>query len=42
MSDTQPIPRRRWLRITLQVLLALVTATLIYFIILPALQMPKR
>lgn len=41
MQEIVPFPRRRWLRITLQVILALITFALVFFIMLPALVSPK-
>ena len=42
MQETRPFPRRRWLRITIQVILALITLALVFLIMLPALMLPKR
>jgi hypothetical protein len=42
MQNSEPFPRPLWLRLTLQGLLALITAGLIYAIILPALRLPKQ
>jgi hypothetical protein len=42
MQETRPFPRRRWLRITLQVILALITFALVFLIMLPAFVSLKR
>jgi hypothetical protein len=42
MQKATPFPRRRWLRITIQVILALITFALVFLIMLPALMLPKR
>lgn len=42
MREVSPFPRRRWLRIVLQVVLALVTAALVFLIMLPAIMSPKQ
>lgn len=42
MQETKPFPRRRWVRITIQVILALITFALVFLIMLPAIMSPKR
>ena len=41
MRETTPFPRRRWLRIALQVVLALITVALVWLIMLPAMMARK-
>ena len=42
MQATTPFPKQRWLRILLQILLAIITLALIFFIMLPAFVAPKH
>jgi hypothetical protein len=42
MQEIGRFPRRRWLRIALQVILALITLALVALIMLPAIMSPKR
>jgi hypothetical protein len=41
MQEISPFPRRRWVRIALQVILAVITLALVFLIMLPALMAPK-
>ena len=42
MQEVQLFPRRRWVRVVLCVILALITFALMFLIILPALLAPKQ
>ncbi len=42
MQPTTPFPKTRWLRIALQVMLALITLALVFLIALPAIMAPKK